>query len=103
MSKGKTAVQVAHAAILASEDARRNKPRWWREWLKEGQCKVALKVEQLEDLKRLCRAAEEIRLPSALVEDKGLTEIPPGTTTCLGIGPAPQEMVDEITRDLPLL
>ncbi len=61
------------------------------------------KVDGLEELKKLNRRAEEIELPSALVEDRGLTEIPPGTTTCLGIGPAPKEVIDEITGDLPLL
>lgn len=103
MSKGKTAVQVAHATILTSEKARKHKRRWWADWLREGQCKVALKVNGLEELKRLNRRAEEIELPSALVEDRGLTEIPPGTTTCLGIGPAPKKAIDGITGDLPLL
>jgi len=103
MSKGKTAVQVAHAAVLASEEARRNKSEWWACWLNEGQCKVALKVDGLEDLRRLGQRAEEMGLPWVLVEDRGLTEIPPGTITCLGIGPAPREAVDRITRDLPLL
>jgi PTH2 family peptidyl-tRNA hydrolase len=103
MSRGKTAVQVAHAAVLAAEEAHKHRQQWWRGWLEEGQCKVALKVEGIEDLRRLREAAEKRGLPFALVEDRGLTEIPPGTTTCLGIGPAPSEAIDEITGDLPLL
>ena len=103
MSKGKTAVQVAHAAVLSSEKARKHRRRWWGRWLREGQCKVAVKVDRLEDIKRLSNKAEQMGLPWVLVEDRGLTEIPPGTTTCLGIGPAPRELADEITGDLPLL
>jgi len=103
MSKGKTSVQVAHAAVLASEEAHKHRRQWWASWLEEGQCKVALKVDGIEDLRRLSQAAKERGLPFALVEDRGLTEIPPGTTTCLGIGPGPIETIDEITGDLPLL
>ncbi len=103
MSRGKTAVQVAHAAVLSSEEARKHKSGWWERWLREGQCKVAVRIDGFKDLKRLSTKAGQMGLPWVLVEDRGLTEVPPGTTTCLGIGPAPKDLVDEITGDLPLL
>lgn len=103
MSKGKLAVQVAHAAISAAEVTKREREDWWRAWIKEGQCKVAVKVGSEEELRKLKREAEALHLPTALVEDRGLTELPPGSVTCLGIGPAPVEIMDEVTRRLPLL
>ena len=44
MSKGKMAAQAGHAAVSAAEEARRLHPTWWKAWLSEGQCKIAVKV-----------------------------------------------------------
>ncbi|MDQ3883987.1 MAG: peptidyl-tRNA hydrolase, partial [Thermoproteota archaeon] len=35
--------------------------------------------------------------------DKGLTQIPSGTITCIGIGPAPSDIVGRVTDNLKLL
>lgn len=103
MGRGKIAVQVAHASILAAEEARVQKPQWHRAWMESGMAKIALKVSSLEELKMLEDEARENDLPVASVEDRGLTQIPPGTTTCLAIGPAPAQRVDSITGRLKLL
>jgi len=103
MSKGKIAVQVAHASIEASEKARKERRVWWKAWRKEGQCKVVVKVKSEERLRNLEEEAKSLGLPTALVTDRGLTELPPNTITCLGIGPSLVELVDKITRKLPLL
>ncbi|MEM3566481.1 MAG: peptidyl-tRNA hydrolase Pth2 [Candidatus Bathyarchaeia archaeon] len=103
LSKGKVAAQAGHAAVSAAEEARKHKRGWWEAWLDEGQCKVVVKVKDEAELLTLERQAKEMALPCALIIDRGLTEIPPGTITCLGIGPAPAEKVDKITGSLPLL
>ena len=103
MSTGKTAAQAGHAAVSASEKARREKPNWWRSWMDEGQCKIVVKVEGEEELRKLKEEAEKLGIPAVLIQDRGLTEVAPGTTTCLGLGPAPSDLVDRITGKLPLL
>jgi PTH2 family peptidyl-tRNA hydrolase len=103
ISEGKRAAQVAHAAVSAALAAREDHTKWYKEWLREGQRKVVVRARDLEELRDLMRKAKDLKLPTALIDDAGLTELPPGTTTCLGVGPAPEELVDQVTRRLPLL
>jgi PTH2 family peptidyl-tRNA hydrolase len=103
LSKGKAAAQAGHAAVSAAEEARKHDQDWWREWIVEGQCKIIVKVKSEKELLELKEQAEHLTLPRALIIDRGLTEIPPDTITCLGIGPAPAEKIDKITGSLPLL
>jgi PTH2 family peptidyl-tRNA hydrolase len=103
LSRGKTAAQAGHAAVSAAEEARKHRKEWFDGWLREGQCKIAVKVMNEKTLTELGEQAKEMGLPCALIVDRGLTEIPPNTVTCLGIGPAPAERVDKVTGKLPLL
>jgi len=103
MGKGKIAVQASHASVMASEVARKNFKEWWKGWLSEGQCKIALKISSESELIKLKKEADDFEIPTVIVQDKGLTQLDPGTTTCIGIGPAPTEFVDKIIKDLPLL
>jgi len=103
LSKGKIAAQAGHAAISAAEEARKSHKEWWKAWMTEGQCKIAVKVRSEKELLELEKQAKDLVLPCALVIDRGLTEVPPGTVTCLGIGPAPAEKIDRITGMLPLV
>jgi PTH2 family peptidyl-tRNA hydrolase len=103
MGKGKLAAQVAHAAVSAAEEARERFPGWWSEWMREGQKKVVLRVEGEEELLRIYEESRRRGLPTALVRDMGLTQLPPGTATCAGIGPAPEPDVDGLVGRLKLL
>lgn len=102
MSPGKAAVQASHAAVSSSEEARKKNPSWWMGWIKEGQCKIVLKVNSKDDLLSLERRAKDLGLPTALISNAGLTELEPGTVTALGIGPAPSNLVDKVTGNLSL-
>ena len=103
LSKGKLAAQAGHAAVSAAEEARKRHRIWWESWLYEGQRKIAVKVKDEKELLELEEAAIDFGLPNSLIVDRGLTEIPEGTVTCLGIGPAPEGKIDKLTAKLPLL
>jgi PTH2 family peptidyl-tRNA hydrolase len=100
MSCGKTCAQTAHAAVAAFERADAVSRK---KWLEEGQKKVVLKVKDERSLRELRTIALAAGIPAALIEDAGLTELPPGTVTALGLGPARSEDIDRVTGGLPLL
>jgi len=102
MSCGKASAQACHAAVSATEKTRKAHPSWWREWMVEGQRKIVLRVDSEAELREIERQAENMKISAVLISDMGLTELPPGTVTALGIGPAPANLLDKITGNLPL-
>lgn len=103
MGKGKLAVQVAHAAVSSAENARKYKKDWFDAWFGENQAKICVKVDGEKELRILKGKVDEMGIPNSLIQDAGLTQLEPGTTTCLGIGPLPSEVADRYTGDLKLL
>ena len=103
MGTGKIAAQVAHAAVMGAEKTKNRNRDWFDSWFDGGQAKVVVKVQSMEELMDVRKLAESMKLPVVQVNDSGLTQIPPGTTTCIGIGPAPADLVDRVTNDLKLL
>ena len=107
MGKGKLAAQVAHGAVEAVlkvlESGNQTWLEWLREWRRQGQKKVVVKVSGEEELLRVYREALELGLPAVLVVDAGRTQLEPGTKTVVAIGPAPSNLVDRVTGRLKLL
>ena len=103
MGKGKLAAQVAHASLAAAEATRERKAAWYEGWKEGGQAKIVLKVGSEFVLDALFRKARSAGLAASLIEDRGLTQVEPGTVTCLGIGPGPDAAIDQITGKLRLL
>jgi PTH2 family peptidyl-tRNA hydrolase len=100
MSCGKRCAQAGHAAIGAYNGADKSLQK---AWLTEGQKKVVLKANDERTLFELKVLAERAGISHSLIQDAGMTEIPPGTITALGLGPAKSEDLDKITGNLTLL
>jgi peptidyl-tRNA hydrolase, PTH2 family len=100
MPKGKLAVQVAHASVDASLTSNKEIVEKWQA---EGMKKVALKVENLDELLKYKKLSEAYKIKTALIKDAGKTFLNPGTITCLAIGPDKEDKIDMITKDLKMV
>jgi len=103
MGKGKLAAQAAHASLMSYFEADKIDKDIVKEWLSSGEKKIVLKVSSEEALVKLFNAFKFKKIPCALVSDAGLTELPPGTKTALGIGPWHSSEIDPFTSSLKLL
>ena len=102
LSKGKLAAQCAHAAVRCALRARSRKARLVERWSKSGARKIVLECENVSELLQLKEQAKESGMVAMLIEDAGHTEIPAGTITVLGIGPAPKSSIDDLVKHLKL-
>jgi PTH2 family peptidyl-tRNA hydrolase len=102
ISKGKMAAQVAHAAVTCALKAKKSDSVNFNKWFSNGQKKVVVKGQNESTLRELQQHARDVGLTSSLVTDAGLTEVPPNTVTCLGIGPASESDVDKVTGNCTL-
>lgn len=100
MSRGKIAAQSAHAAVSVIEKVDK---KILASWKREGQKKVVVKVKSEEELSGLKAKCETLKLPCSLVIDAGLTELKPGTSTVLAIGPDNEGKINKATGSLALL
>ncbi|MFZ0441003.1 MAG: peptidyl-tRNA hydrolase Pth2 [Methanobacterium sp.] len=100
ISRGKVAAQACHGSLGAYKKA---DDRALKKWKSEGEKKVILKVDDLEELFAIYELVKATDIPIYLVHDAGHTELPRSTITCLGIGPDEDEKIDKITQDLKLL
>lgn len=102
LSPGKLAVQVSHASVSCALESKKKNKDYFKKWINEGQKKVLVKCENLDKMKSLKGEADGRGLATKLVSDAGLTEVKSGTRTCLGVGPGPNDLVDEVTGNLSL-
>lgn len=105
MTKGKIGAQCSHAAIACYKRLLFSNPtsHTLRKWEKEGQAKVTLQVKSQEELVTLHAMANSLGVVAEIITDAGRTQIPSGSQTVLGIGPAPKNIIDQITGSLKLL
>jgi len=115
MRKGKMVAQGAHASMAVFFN--RRYPEWehddfikiridekeWK-WINGLFTKVCLGVNSKEELLELYEQAKKLELPCALIEDSGKTEFHGNKTyTAVAIGPAEDNLINNLTGHLKLL
>ena len=112
MSKGKVAAQCAHAAVACYKKGLKKTPMLIKQWELFGQAKVTLKApdyikddvkkDQGNSLQILADEAQNLGVVACLIHDAGHTQVEKGSSTVLGIGPAPSKTIDIVTGHLKL-
>ena len=97
LSRGKLAAQCGHAAVECTLKATRECPQYLASWRENGARKIVVEAPNVDALKRLFGAAQAEGIVCYMVRDAGHTEIPAGTVTVVGLGPAPRESIDALT------
>lgn len=113
MSTGKTAAQCAHAAqaltlkymkldkVALTTNDYKQKIMWleFQEWMDSSFRKVVLKADDKEWQK----LKGEFKDNMVLIVDAGLTEIPSGSETVIGLWPMKKSLVPKIVKRLQVL
>jgi peptidyl-tRNA hydrolase len=107
MGPGKIAAQVGHAALgvqrVLSSKAKSGKYKLSTTdlglWQDFGENMVVVQGESTQHLKDLHLMAEDLELPSFLIKDAGITQVPSGAVTVFGVF-GEDEDVNKITGRL---
>lgn len=108
MGKGKAAAQCSHATLalykkITNPESDAYNPEMVKRWeYGNGQAKITLQVPDQEEMDMLFAQAIELGVNAYIVHDAGRTQIAAGSATVLGLGPAPKQVLDQITSSLKL-
>ncbi|OJA21256.1 hypothetical protein AZE42_02539 [Rhizopogon vesiculosus] len=103
MTQGKIAAQCGHATLACYKALLRTNPELLQHWERTGQAKIALKGSSEDELLELEAIAKSLNLCARSILDAGRTQIAAGSRTVLGIGPAPVDLINQVTGHLKLL
>lgn len=100
MGVGKIAAQCSHASIMAYQKSSR---LTLLKWALSGQKKIVVSCPNEQALNNIRDNAKQHCLLTNIVRDAGHTQVKQDTVTVLAVGPAKEELVDQVTGHLSLL
>ncbi|KAF9459478.1 peptidyl-tRNA hydrolase PTH2-domain-containing protein [Collybia nuda] len=103
MTPGKIAAQCGHATLACYKALAKKNLKLVQHWEHTGQAKIALRATSEDQLIELEAIAKSLNLCARSIQDLGRTQVAEGSRTVLGIGPAPINLINEVTGKLRLL
>lgn len=100
MGRGKLVAQGSHASLSAYLHAGTVAKKAWE---LGGQKKIVLKAGSEKELLEYYVMCKDVGLEPALIRDAGHTQVPSGTITGFGVGPAEDKKIDSVLGKLKLL
>lgn len=102
-NRNQTSIHCSQAALECFKKAKLKYPEVVNAWEKNSQPKIALKLDKNENEEMLClhRKAESLGLVSVPIIEE--TSHHKNEFTVLGIGPGPEDLINEVTGHLKLL
>lgn len=105
MRAGKVAVQTAHAEVYFMElafDEGYTRPEYYKAWYNEGMKKVVLKATE-DQIDEIQAELAFQKIWCTAVHDRGLTQVPENSLTCIVVEPLPEEQAGKLFGHLKLL
>ena len=118
MGKGKIAAQVGHGAILYMleigtctctstvhdlKDKNHQMKNNFKEWMKDGLMKKIVLKANKDQMLFLLGVLAKVNIWNEIIFDKGLTQVPADSMTCIVVEPLDEELADHYFIDLKLL
>lgn len=100
MGIGKIAAQCSHASVMAYQ---KSGSLLLLRWAASGHKKIVVECPDEQALLDIRDKAKEHRILTNVVHDAGHTQVAPGTSTVLAVGPAREDLINQITGHLRLL
>ena len=101
--RGKLGTQTGHAYLCAFWDAEKRFPKHAQAYRDTTHAyKITLVVDTVDDLKEFEAAYKDV-CGTKLITDAGFTVFNEPTTTCLGLGPIPENLIGDDLQGLKTL
>lgn len=100
MTVGKVASQCSHASVMAYK---KSPKLMLLKWALSGQKTIVVSCPNEQALNKIRDQAKQQLLLTNIVRDAGHTQVKSDTVTVLAIGPAKEELIDQVTGHLSLL